>query len=149
MDVKILVQNLRECRKWAVKHLAAKWRTEDSWQAQNVVVGCVQVVNQTGRTIQEWAGGKAGRLDQLQRIQQTYPTRRGNRVLIDLIDWAQSTLEACCWRSTFWVGALPLQREPRPVTDAQRAGLARGREKANERRQQREQARRARLRLAG
>ena len=73
------------------------------------------------------------------------------RALRRLIELAVSELEACAWKAGFSIGALPFDREPRPLTAAQRRALGEGRNRANrQRREEREGRERAlEVRLAG
>ena len=51
-------------------------------------------------------------------------------LLLALIDYATAAVEANMGTSEFWVGALPVSREPRTITAAHKEALARGRREA-------------------
>ena len=69
-------------------------------------------------------------------------TQKNLRVLQRLIDYAISTVEACSWVENFWIGALPLGKEPRRLTEAQITALQAARRRSRE---QVKQARESRL----
>ena len=105
------------------------------------MVGCVQSINQCGRSIQTCVSRK-NRRRVPRDIQERYNTTVGARVLRQLLDFAISELQACAWRDDFWIGAPPIKRRQRTISEAgkriQRAGKAKGKE-------QREAARKARF----
>ena len=57
-----------------------------------------------------------------------------------LIDYAIAAVEASAGTSEFWVGALPITREPKPLTTAQRDALARGRKEGHAQRKRESEA---------
>ncbi len=137
MDRKRIAQDLRRNREWIKRQLQSRRpRTVDGWTAENIMVGCIQFTNCCGHSLREWIDRKAGRRAALERIQSSYQTRRGNRVLIALVDLTVSELEACTWMDEFPVGALPIKAEPKRLSLAQRVALARGRQRAHDRRRE-------------
>jgi hypothetical protein len=127
MDKNSIVRNLRQNRGWVKKNLSAEWRATDAWKAENIMVGCVQILNYVGVTIWGWLDRKKGRRAALGQVQKTYRTRRGNSVLLGLIDLAISELMARTWLKDLLPGALPLEKEPKQLSDAQKVALDRGR----------------------
>jgi hypothetical protein len=142
VDKKTILLNLRLQRDWVKGQTASTM--EGGWQAQNIMVGCVQAINSCGRSIQDWLGREKDRRSLLRRIQQTYVTRRGKRLLVKLIDLAASELGACIWLDDFAADALPLQREPRPkrkLSEAHKRAMREGYRRARERGQKAREAR--------
>jgi hypothetical protein len=75
-------------------------------ELENVVLGCVQICNQCGQSVQDWLRRKPERLDAMRRPRKT---QKCQRVIDDLIDFTASTIVTCAWVDTFWVGCLPVR----------------------------------------
>jgi len=126
MRKKTVIRNLECAREWIEQQCGKPSTGGDPWEAQNILVACVMLINQCGQSVQGWLGRK-GRPVVLQDIEEKYNTKLGVRVLRDLIDLAISTLEACSWRDDFALGPLPIRRNTRKLTDARRGALAKAR----------------------
>jgi hypothetical protein len=120
MNKQIIIRNLG-------RHLKSLSRKDqetvsDGYTAENVVVACFQVLHECGRSKQSrdaWID-RQGFRKTLERIQRRYTKPKAKRAMKRLIELAITELEACSWRTQFSVGALPIDREPKPMTAAQR-----------------------------
>ena len=121
MNKRVLLKNLDKAAKWA----AAKTRDHD--QAVNIMVGCFGVLHQAGqRDITAWIDRKPARRRVLKNIRESYLSKRGNKVLRDLVALATSAVEACTWINNWLPGALPTPVAQRTPTNAQLAALKQG-----------------------
>ena len=136
MKKKTILQNLRHHRRWVQKQPEAEPPEDGTPRVENLMIGCVEIINCCGRSIRKWLDRKDGRRAGLRQVKTGCATRRGSKVLRDLIDLAISELEACVWIDDLPVGALPLEKEPRPLSPAKRAALERATRAASERRRQ-------------
>ena len=91
------------------------------------LLSCLQAINDCGQSIANWLDRKLERRKTLRRVQRSCRNQRGNRMLLGLIDLAISTLEAAAWVNDLPVSGLPVQAEPRPLTQAPKLALAEGR----------------------
>lgn len=140
---KTVVNSLKTQRKWVKQQLQSRATREKGFHAHNIMVGAVQSINQCGQSIQGWLSRRGQRNDRrkaLRDIECRYHLPVPNKALIDLIDFAISTLEAASWVERFWVGALPIQ-EPRTISESHKKALLDGQVRRRER-DQNERARR-------
>ena len=85
--------------------------------------------NVTRRWLAGWIDEKPYRRAVLGRILLSWATRDGKRTLRDLIRWTEAAVEAATWVESFWIGALPLGREPRHLSLAHNRALQAGRKR--------------------
>ena len=137
-----VIRNLEHARQWLLDRRKKPSKSGEPWEAQNIFVGCVQLLNQCGRSIQEWLGRRPDRRRVLKQIREKYVTNRGNVVLRRLVDLTVTELKACSWRDDFWIGALPIKFGQRKLSEAHKRAIRAARERSQE---QREIARKARL----
>ena len=130
---KTVLQNLSHHRQWVAGLAKAKPSRDGARRAESVMVGCVQTVNECGRSIADWLGRRKERRSMLTRIRETYTTRRGRKALLDLIDLAASELEAAAWVEEILVRSLPLKRTPRRLSESHKAALQAGRDRSRQR----------------
>ena len=147
MDRKSLLRNLQWNADWLK---TPPKRTDDNTRrAQNLMVGCVQVINHCGQSIQGWLDRKPIRRKHLRGIATKYHQGPGSKTLRELVDLAVATLGAAVWVQDLPLGALPVKTEPKPRTEAQQAvqkfATARSAEVRRQRQEKRERARKARL----
>jgi len=127
-----ILKELNNFKKWTKDN--GRTRHAD-WNARNIAVGCIQTINQCGQSANAWLDRKPGRRSRIKRIADTYDTRDGARELRRLIDYAISVVGATSWVNDFWLGALPVKREPKQTTARDRERMRR----ANATRQARKQ----------
>ena len=121
LSSKALVAKLKWNREWLQTLRDGKRAPGDSDRAINLMVGCLQTIAQCGRpSLGDWLDRKRERRRTLKDTRNRFRSDTGTRVLRQLVDLAVSEVEACSWRKGYWVGALPIGSEPRPVTTKQR-----------------------------
>ena len=128
MNKPLLIRNLIAARDWAASHRDAAGKAGDPWEAENIMIGCIQVIAQCGQRVDGWLGRKKRRAT-LKNIREKYNTPVGSRALVQLAELAIETVEACSWKDSFRTGALPIKHQPqkrRPMTDSQLANLQKG-----------------------
>lgn len=132
MNRKHVLKSLADNLKWIETHDRDKGKPEDDWRALNVLVGCAEILGQCHQTMAVWLDEKPYRRPVLGRIQQSWATRDGRRTLRDLIRWAVVAVEAAIWAESFSIGALPMDREPKPLSAAKRRALKAATKRARE-----------------
>lgn len=137
------VQELARAATWA-KDLGGKQglSAEDGWRMQNVMVGAILLINQCGRSVQGWLDREPGRRGALKRVQKG--SRRGGKALRDLLGLAISELEAAVWLDEVDVGPLPIGKEPKKLSEAQKRAMQQG---AARKRRKKKEARERRLKV--
>ena len=125
MKKRILLKNLDKAAEW----LAAKQRDHD--QAVNIMVGCFGVLQQAGQhDMAGWLDRKPDRRRVLKNIQKSHLSKRGNKVLRDLVSLTISAVEACTWIDNWLPGALPVPTASgRSMKDGQQAKMQQGRKR--------------------
>jgi hypothetical protein len=149
MKKQALIRALQQAHDWVKQRREGRSTAGEPWQAQNIMVGCVQVINQTGQSVQAWLD-RRNRRRLLSDIRNRYLVADGNKALRDLIKLAIAAVGACSTVTDYWLGALPVRQEPQRLTEAQRraraATLAANAERARrEERESLERLRKARL----
>ncbi len=140
---KTVMNSLKAQRKWVKKQLQSRATRDKGFHAHNVMVGAVQSINQCGQSIQGWLSRRGQRNDRRKALRDTesrYHLPVPNKALIDLIDFAISTLDAASWVERLWGGALPI-KEPRTISESHKKALLEGQTRRRER-DQNERARR-------
>lgn len=140
---KTVMNSLKAQRKWVKQQLQSRATRDKGFHAHNIMVGAVQSITQCGQSIQGWLSRRGQRNDRrkaLRDIESRYHLPVPNKALIDLVDFAISTLEAAFWVERFWVGALPI-KEPRTISESHKKALQDGQARRRER-DQNERARR-------
>lgn len=133
MNKRTVIANLRTLRKWVERQRGRPVNEEASYEAQNILVGCAQLLLSSGGvSINGWVTRKAYRTGTVRRIMRTYVTKQGNRALLDLIDLTISSLEVCTWRNDFLPGPLPITREPRRISETQQSAMQKANKLARE-----------------
>ena len=121
MNKRVLLKNLDKAAEWVV----AKQRDHD--QSVNIMVGCFGVLRQAGqRDMAGWLDRKPERRRVLSDVRESYLSKRGNKVLRDLVTLTISAVEACTWVDNWLPGALPTPVAQRTPTNAQLAALKQG-----------------------
>ena len=115
-------------------------RTQIDTEPENVMVGCIQIINQCGRSVAGWLS----RQDRRATLRKQRFTQKKRQALSDLIDFAVSEVLACEVES-FWVGALPTRQTYRR-TEAHIEAMQKGRARAK---RQLQAARNTRLSACG
>ena len=125
MNKRVLLKNLDKAAEWVV----AKQRDHD--QSVNIMVGCFGVLRQAGqRDMAGWLDRKPERRRVLSDVRESYLSKRGNKVLRDLVSLTISVVEACTWVDNWLPGALPVPVATRKkLTKHQLAVLKKGRER--------------------
>ena len=145
MNKRLVIRNLEHAKTWLEERLGKPSTIGDPWEAQNILVGCVQLANQCRQPVHAWVDRRKGRRSALKRVRETHNTESGNRALRQLIDLTISAVQSCTWRDEFLTGALPIKFKPprrKPMSEAQKQ--ARREQLAAVRRRQ-EEAREARF----
>lgn len=136
MKRKLVATNLRRLAKWVKSQRDGRPRTDERNRAANIVTGCGGLLAQAGMTdaaFDAWTRRKGARRKALSDIRDELSERNGNIALLVLLALTLNTVEAATWVMGWDVGALPVNepaRQKRPLSDAQKAALARGRESA-------------------
>ena len=81
-----ILRELQWNRDWVEKQTHRDWQEDDSFRAQNLLVGCTHLLNQAGAKLGPWLDHRESRRAPLKRIGTAYSTRRGRKALLDLID---------------------------------------------------------------
>jgi hypothetical protein len=144
MHKRTIIQNLEHAREWLDKRLSKPSTVGDPWEAENILVGCLQLMDQCGRrSLGEWLDRKTGRRQALRNVRDRYNVKSGHRALCDLVDLTVSDLEACNWQPGFLIDPLPLKVQPqRPRSEAHKQKL---KESSARTRRRRESASKSRL----
>jgi len=130
MKRKTVIRNLEACREWLKARRKKPTRSGDPWEAKNIMIGCIRLMNQAGRRVGEWLGrrdGQSTRGKVLKRIRDRYNKPNGFRVLDRLITLTIETLRSCSWRTDFWTGPLPTKYGNRTLSEAQKRAMQAGR----------------------
>lgn len=130
MNRKHVLKSLADNLRWIESHDRDKSNPENDWRAQDIMIGSAEILGQCHQTMAGWIDEKPYRRPVLGRIQQSWPTRDGKRTLRDLIRWTEAAVEAATWVDAFWVGALPMSKEPRRLSAEHKLALRAGRDKA-------------------
>ena len=122
MNKRVLLKNLDKAAEWVV----AKQRDHD--QSVNIMVGCFGVLRQAGqRDMAGWLDRKPERRRVLSDVRESYLSKRGNKVLRDLVTLTISAVEACTWVDNWLPGAMPVPlASGRKPTKSQLAALTQG-----------------------
>ncbi len=131
---KAVMNSLKTQRKWVEKQLQSRVTRDKGFHAHNIMVGAVQSINQCGQSIQSWLSRRGQRNDRrkaLRDIESRCHLPVPNKALIDLIDFAISTLDAASWVERLWVGALPT-KEPRTISESHKKALLDGQARRRE-----------------
>lgn len=151
MDKQTALRNLRLHQAWLEKR--PKRTPENINKAVNIMVGAFQVLASCGVTAEAWCSRRTERRRVLRNIRERYSEPDGRRVLRQLLETTITALEAATWIKSLPAGALPTPKEPKAMTEAQRAQLKAAREKARRTRaagkRRQEEAREARLQKTG
>jgi hypothetical protein len=123
---KTLIRELERSRKWVLSKRGKANSAGDPWTAQSIMVGAVQAISQCGESIREWARRRKDRRRVLRDVKNRYNSPPGNKVLRDLVRLAMAVVGACSWKDEFWLGALPVRKEPRQLDVAHKRALAEG-----------------------
>jgi len=132
MNRKHILKSLQDNQKWLESHDRDKSNPDNDWRAQDILIGCAEILGQCHQTLAGWIDEKPYRRSVLGRLQQSWATRDGKRTLRDLIRWTEAAVEAATWVDSFWVGALPLSREPKQLSQAHYQALQAGRKRRGE-----------------
>ena len=134
--------NLRKASDWIAKQEGRRTQPpEDRMLAQNVVLGCRELLGQACADWRGWVFRKPGRLERLRQVKRKYTTKAGNRTVRDLIAFAEGALQAVTWRDKFETVHLPVWKQSRTLTEDHKAKIAAGRKRAHKARQQAIEAR--------
>lgn len=123
MNKQAVIRSLQQARDWVKQRREGRSTAGEPWQAQNIMVGCVQLINQTGRSVRGWLS-RRNRRRLLSDIRNRYLVADGNKILRDLINLAIATVGACSTVDDYWLGALPVRSEPRRLTESERRARA-------------------------
>ena len=130
MNRKHVLKSLEGNRKWLESHGRVEGRSQNDWRAQDIFIGCAEILGQCHQTLAGWIDEKPYRRAVLGRIQSSWATRDGQRTLRDLIRWTEAAVEAATWVESFWVGALPMSREPKRMSRAHLEAMQAGRQRS-------------------
>lgn len=127
-----VLKSLEANQNWLDSHVRANGDPRTYWRAEDILTGCVQILNQCHENLEGWLDRKPYRRKVLRRIQKSWMTKVGKRTLRDLIRWTTAVVEAATWVENFWVGSLPLSREPKRLSRAHYQALQAGRKRRME-----------------
>ena len=151
MNKRAVLQNLRFSLAWMEKQLSARRTSDTINRALNTMVGCFEILAICGVPTTAWIDRRKGRRRALKNVRERYSKPDGNRALRQLLRLTITALEAAVWIKSLPVGALPTPKEPKPMTEAQRAQRRAASRKAHQKRelqrQRHEEAREARFAL--
>ena len=121
----LVIRNLEHARGWLDKKLDKPSKFGEPWHAKNILVGCLELMDQCGRrTLRHWLDRRTGRRKALKEVRDRYHTKAGHRALSDLIDLTISDLGACTWRPDFFIDPLPIKVKPQsPRTESHKQKL--------------------------
>ncbi len=136
MTPKHVLKSLKASRKWLESHTRNPDNPKLDQQAENILVGCSQILRQCHLSLDGWLDRKPYRRGVCQRIQRSWATREGKRTLRDLIRFTETGVEAAPFVKSYWVSALPVEerKPPKPPTEAQLRVLEEGRKRRWKRR---------------
>ncbi len=132
MNRKHVLKSLKDNERWLESHDRDKSQPDNDWRAQDIMIGSTEIVGQCHQSLAGWIDEKPYRRPVLGRIQQSWATRDGKRTLRDLIRFTEAAVEAATWVDKFWVGALPMSREPRRLSKAHNLAWQAGRKRATD-----------------
>ena len=132
------VKLLQHHRDW-LKNLKSKG---DVGRAQNIVVGCMQFLNSAGKSPQSWLDRKKNRRTIIRDIQAAHTNPAGRKVLLGLIDFTMSEIEAHVWLDDFMADALQVGKwDTKYLTEAQKKAMQDGRKRARKKEEEDERNR--------
>ncbi len=127
-----ILRALAAVRTWLMGRKGRTQTEPDQWRAENVLIGCAEILRRCGADFAGWLDRtkpkRRSRRRLLQHVRTNFNRDDGLKVLLELIDFTESALQAAVWLDTLWVGALPILVKPVVVTEAQWAALDRGRQ---------------------
>ncbi len=146
-----ILRVLAAIRTWLTGRKGKTQTEADQWRAENILIGCAQILKQCGADFGGWLDRtrrkRRSRRRLLRHVRTNFNRGDGLKVLLELIDFTESALQAAVWLDTLWVGALPILVKPVVVTEAQRAALCKARQTKRARRQQEQEQRERRLEM--
>jgi hypothetical protein len=127
-----VLKSLQDNQKWLEAHKRVEGRSDNDWRTQDIMIGCAEILGQCHQSLSGWIDEKPYRRPVLGRLQKSWATRDGKRTLRDLIRWTEAAVEAATWIDEFSTGALPMDKEPRRLSEAHNLALQIGRKRAVE-----------------
>jgi len=91
VNKKHVLASLRHNAKWVKDHKRTK--PEFDWKAQDILVGCSQLLRQCDQSLAGWID-RRDRRAVLGRIQRSWATQNGKRALRDLIEFTTEAIQA-------------------------------------------------------
>jgi len=119
-----IIKSLKQNEKWLENHNPT---TENNWRAEDILIGCSQLLRQCNQGLHGWMDRKPHR-KVLGRIQKSWATRNGKRTLRELIAFTIAAVEANTWTESYWT-SLPT-REAKKISESQKQAMQAGRRRA-------------------
>jgi hypothetical protein len=134
MKTRLVVKNLSLNKQWLEDRIGKKSVAPDELVAENIMIGCAMLIRVCCGDFSGWLHRRRDRKPQLAKIRKSYCSKKGSKVLKDLLDYAIGCVETATWIDNHDVGPIPVLFEPRTMSDDHKAAIAQGRRRGQQRR---------------